>query len=353
MIRLKLDELSDHISLAKVPIREALQRLNAARYLFQLVVDGDGRLLGTLTDGDIRRGLLRGASLETTVDDFMFTDCLIGRDGDLAANERLLLDNERHLAFLPVVDADGRLCEAIVRGRKGAGVFHALVMAGGFGKRLGARTADTPKPLIEVGGRPILDRVLQSLEAAGVDTIFVSVHYLSEKIERFLAERRNVANLKVVHEAEPLGTAGAIGLLPTLAAAPLLVINGDVVTHADLPALHEFHVRNGHDITIGVAQYELQVPYGVIRHDEHGKFEQIVEKPWITEFVSAGVYYLSPEALALVPSGRPVDMPEILNAARSIGMTIGLFPIHEYWVDVGRPADLEAADRRLGPAGSE
>jgi NDP-sugar pyrophosphorylase family protein len=220
-------------------------------------------------------------------------------------------------------------------------------MAGGEGRRLGEKTRSTPKPLLPIGDRPILEHVLSSLETAGVAQIFVTVHYLGEQIEQYLANRDSRAKIDVVWEPAPLGTAGALGILDGRAPRePMLVVNGDIVTGVDFAALHEFHTRHGFDGTAAVTRFDVDIPFGVIRYGEDGLFESIEEKPKISSFVAAGVYYLSPEYLPLVPQGQPMDMPDLLNTGKEIGLQTGLFPIHEYWTDVGRPADLEAAQNR-------
>ena len=221
---------------------------------------------------------------------------------------------------------------------------------GDVGRRLGDQTRETPKPLLPVGGRPILDHVLANLEGCGVRDIYVSVHYHAHQISRYVETRANNADIHMVEETEPLGTAGALGRIDTDGHAPILVINGDVITDVDLVALHDFHVRDALDATIGVARYDVEVPFGVVRRGADGLFAGIDEKPRISNFVAAGVYYLSPGVAALVAKDLPLDMPELLNRSRGLGHKIGIFPIHEYWTDVGRPADLEAAaaDHRNG-----
>lgn len=318
-------------------------RLNASEHLFQLVVDASGRLLGTVTDGDVRRALLSGVGLEDPVRDCMHTTYVAGRKGEDIRN----LERANGTKFLPILDADGRVCEALVPDSGLGGIETAIIMAGGFGRRLGERTASTPKPLLPVAGKPMLEHVIAGLEAAGVTTAYLTLHYLADQIRAFGEAREGTMRLKYLVEEEPLGTAGALTLIPEIASSPVLVINGDVITNADFAALYDFHARQQHDATIGVSRYEQQLPFGVVRRDAAGLFEGIEEKPTISEFVSAGVYYLEPAVLALIPRGRAVDMPEVLNAARQVGMKIGLFPIHEYWTDLGRPHDLAAAESDL------
>lgn len=328
------------------PIREVLARIDRSKYLFQIVLDKGNKLLGTITDGDIRRAMLQDIGLDKPVNLAMQTSPVVGRVDDGTRNHEKLRRTGSSRAFLPVIDGNDILREIqVAQNIHDDGVRTALVMAGGPGTRLGERTRNTPKPLLPVGGRPIMEHVLQGLESSGVGTILVSVHYLADQIEKFIKGRSNSAQIEVVHEPVRLGTAGAVGQLGSrTTGVSLLVVNGDVLTNVDYTALHEFHVRHGHDATVGVARYEVDVPFGVVRYSEDGLFASIEEKPRITNFIAAGIYYLSPEIVALVPKDRPMDMPELLNLARGIGLRIGVFPIHEYWTDIGRPDDLKRAE---------
>jgi len=347
-------DIGVYVCTPDLPIRDVLRRIDASPRLFQVVADGDGFLLGTVTDGDIRRAILRGLSLEDPASACMNANPATGRVGAAEENAARLARLGSSHPFLPILDADGRLVDILLPdGVRDAGIERAFVLAGGFGKRLGERTKGTPKPLLPVGGRPILDHVLSALENAGVSRVDIAVHYLADQIRAFVAGRDNRADITFVEEEAPLGTAGALGLLAERPRGPLLVVNGDVITRADFAALHEFHVRHGNDATLGVASYDIDVPFGVVRFDEDGLFDHVEEKPRISHFIAAGVYYLSPEYLALVQPGRPLDMPALLNAGKEIGLRAGLFPIHEYWTDVGQPADLDAADRDHGGRGGQ
>ena len=337
-------DYKEHACSPDTCIRDVLARIDRSPHLFQVVVDEAGRLLGTVTDGDIRRAMLHGVGLDAPVRRAMHTKPIVGRIGDENHFEKLHgIGSSR--AFLPVIDADGKLCEICVApATQAAGVAHALVMAGGFGRRLGERTVKIPKPLLPVGGRPILDHLLCRLEDAGIANIHISLHHFADQIQSFIGGRANRAQISFVEEDNPLGTAGALSRLSPRPNAPILVMNGDVMTNADVGALHDFHVRHGFDATVGVARYEVDVPFGVVRYGDDGLFSGIEEKPRISNFIAAGIYYLSPEFIALVPDNRPMDMPELLNLGRSIGLKIGVFPIHEYWTDIGRPDDLERAE---------
>jgi dTDP-glucose pyrophosphorylase len=331
-------------------IRDVLERIDRSTpHLFQIVVDREGKLLGTVTDGDVRRAMLRGAKLEDPVRDWMHVGPLTGLQGQAEANQRKLLTFRSGRAFLPIVDDHGSVTEIQVLGRRReSGISSALVMAGGRGTRLGTLTQNVPKPLLAVRGRPILDHVLARIEEAEATKVFISVHHFSDQIKSFIATRSNRQPVEFVEESSPLGTAGALTMIQGAELGdPVLVVNGDVITSVDYNKVHDFHFRHGLDATVCVARHDIDVPFGVVRYGEDGMFEGIDEKPRISHFIAAGVYYLSPEMIALVPSGRRIDMPELLGMGRKIGLRIGLFPIHEYWRDLGRPDDLDAAQTEV------
>lgn len=302
--------------------------------------------MGVVTDGDIRRGILAGHSLTSSISMVMNKTPVVGYEGEHSLNVALLRQTPSNRPFVPIVDRVGRFCGLFIGdGIERAGTTVALVMAGGFGTRLGDRTRNTPKPLLHVAGRPILDHVLARLEDGGISRIFISAHYLAEQIEAFIKDRNSRSSLHVINEREKLGTAGAVGLLPADVKGFVIVMNGDVVSGVNVGAINEFVERHALDGAIAVARHEVAIPFGVIRHDANGQFVGIDEKPILTHFVAAGLYVLGPEIRALVYRGEALDMPELLTRARQAGLRIGLFPIHEYWRDVGRPDDLEAADR--------
>lgn len=336
----RLTVIASFMTVEAESLRHVMAQLNDSPRQFRLIVDDAGRLTGVVTDGDIRRAILAGASLDDPVTRWMqkAPKVLSPQDKPPAPNY------DTDLQFLPVLDAARKPVAVYVTALASDRPQSALIMAGGLGTRLGERTRSTPKPLVPVNGRPILDYILERLEAAGVDQIWLAVHYLADQIEDFIAHRSNKAEIRLMREPERMGTAGAIRLLPELPDHPLLVLNGDILTQVDFRAFDTFHRQQNFDATIAVAYHRVQIPYGIVHHDEHGTFLGIDEKPTLQNFVAAGMYILSPSAVALGQGRGHLDMPELLNNARAAGLRIGVFPIHEYWADVGSPADLEAAE---------
>lgn len=326
-------------------LREAAEALNrlTAPYIFLIAVDDQNRVCGTLTDGDIRRAFLKGVNATARVTEVMGQASKLGREGEASRNETLLNSLMARPQFLPIVNEDGVLVDILTRSSESSERAIGFVMAGGKGTRLGALTENRPKPLIEVDGQPILGHVLGRLEEANIQKVFVSVNYLADQIETFVNDRISSASIELVWEDQPLGTAGAIGLVSERMTLPLVVLNGDIITNLDVETLIDAHIRAKNAVTIAVTKHEVEIPYGVVRHTEDGRFIGIDEKPKLSHFVSAGVYVLSPEVCTLIPNNRQVDMPEAIELANEIGLQVGVFPIHEYWIDVGHPSDLERA----------
>lgn len=315
-----------------------------------LVTDADDILLGTLTDGDIRRALLRHQTMVTPVSKVM---CMTPQVAELHwPREKLLhiMESSRILQ-LPVVD-DGRrvvgietLHDMLENKRLENPVF---LMAGGFGKRLYPLTQDCPKPMLKVGDKPILELILQSFVNAGFHRFYISTHYLPELIRDHFGDgsRWNVS-IEYVHEDEPLGTGGALGLLPhDEIDLPIFLMNGDLLTRVDYCSLLDFHERLGGAATLCVREYENQIPYGVIRSDGH-HITHIVEKPVQRCFISAGIYILSPELIRRVAPGERIDMPALLEREISAGRNVNMFPVHEYWLDIGRMDDFQRAQQEV------
>ena len=347
----RLRDIACYVCSPEIGVRDAIRRIDQTAYLFQVVIDAGGRLIGTLTDGDVRRAMLRDLPLSTPVREAMNDSPVFGVLGDDERNRVKLASVRLIEPFLPIVDDRRVVREILFESAARSSSLQALVMAGGFGRRLGERTRSVPKPLLPVGGKPILEHVLGGLEDAGILDITVSLHHLAEQIECFLNGRSGRAAVATLLEERPLGTAGALSRLGELPPETnVLVVNGDVLTKVDYAAMRAFHDRHGFDGTVAVTRHEVDIPFGVVRYGEDGSFERIDEKPTLSQFVAAGVYILSPVFAGMVVRNGPMDMNELLNLGRERGLDIGLFPIHEYWIDVGRPGDIDRAERdRMKP----
>ena len=326
-------------------LRDALFAIDRSGGEIALVVDDSRKLIGTLTDGDVRRALLKGASLEAPLAQFLHRDFTTARSGAGRA-EILDLMQARQIRQVPVVDAAGRLVglhllDAIL------GTLErpnwAVVMAGGKGTRLRPITEHVPKPMIRVAGRPILERLLLHLVGYGFRRIFLSINYLGHMVEEYFGDgSRYGCHIEYLREEAPLGTGGALSLLPELPRDPFLVMNGDLVTQVNLHEMLAFHTGGPQVATLGVRKYFHTVPFGCVDLDGD-RIMGMVEKPCLVRSVNAGVYVLNPELAAAVPTGEAFGLPTLLEHCVERGQTVCAYEIEDDWIDVGQREQLREA----------
>jgi len=337
-------------------IRDAIAAIERTRRFIAAVVDGENRLLGVVSDGDIRRAILQGQTVDSPITGAMSVDPIVA--SDKATNEELLhLMLTKGVAAVPVVDRTGRLTRIVqvtdFRGRelpivRAEGFWGAVIMAGGEGRRLRPLTADLPKPMIEVGGVPLLERQVRALVECGITRIFIATNYLGHLIEDHFGDGSEFgARVQYLREDVKLGTAGALSLLPEEPLGPLLVLNGDVITSSDYGKLLAYHNEQKALITMAAIEYRVEIPFGVVQvRDMHAI--AIEEKPSQRFLCNAGIYALSPSVLALIPAGQPCNMTSVIERTIARGHNVSVFPLHEYWTDIGNPRDLERAQRIFG-----
>lgn len=329
-------------------IRRAIEVIDRGAKRIALITDEAGRLLGTVTDGDIRRGLLRHLGLEAPVSEVMNPQPRV-LSHRYRREDALRLLGSAQVLQVPIVDDSGllvgleTLSDLLKRPRLENPV---LLMAGGYGTRLRPLTECCPKPMLPVGGRPMLEHILLDLIDYGFYRFYLAVHYLREQIiEHFQDGSRWGVAIQYIYEDEPLGTAGALGLLPKdVVQRPVIVTNGDIMTRVNYEALLEDHDRHTPAVTLCTRQYDFQVPYGVIEHDGQ-RITDITEKPVHHFFVSAGIYVLAPQVVHTIEPGVRLDMPDLIKQQIASGRQVRMFPVHEYWLDIGRMADFELAQR--------
>lgn len=326
-------------------LRTAMEALDRGAVEIALVVGPDSSLLGTLTDGDIRRAILSGASLESAASKFMqrhFT--VVGPSASRA--EVLDLMRARTLQQIPIVDDNGRLVGLhLLREIIGAILRPnwAIVMAGGRGERLRPITDSIPKPMIKVAGRPILERIVLHLVGFGVRRIFLSVNFMGNLIEDHFKDGAALGcNIEYLKEEKPLGTGGALSRLPEKPDYPVLVLNGDLLTQFNVGNLLAFHADGGFNATVGVHEYSHTVPYGVVEW-EGVRITGLREKPTQTWLANAGIYVLDPGLVERVPKDMYFPLPALIEECLERGETVGAFPIKEDWIDVGHPKELRLA----------
>lgn len=327
-------------------IREVIRIIDQGALKIALVVNEDNHLLGTVSDGDIRRGILKGCALEERVQEIMTsTPTVVGQNEE---REKILsLMRQKQLYQIPVVDASGQLVGLEIIDSLLAPPVRdnwVVLMAGGLGSRLKQLTTDTPKPLLKVGDKPILETILSNFIEYGFRRFYVSVNYKSEMIETHFGDgSRWEVDIVYLREDQKLGTAGALALLPEKPVDPVLVMNGDVLTNVNFQQLLDFHLEHKAAATMCVREYDFQVPYGVVKVDQH-RITSIEEKPVQRFFVNAGIYVLQPGVLELIPKGAPIDMPALFDKLLAFGHETAVFPVREYWLDIGRISDYERAN---------
>ncbi|MBI5720024.1 MAG: nucleotidyltransferase family protein [Burkholderiales bacterium] len=327
-------------------LHDALAVIDRTGSQMALVVDAERRLLGTLSDGDIRRALLRGVALGDAVEHAMHRGPVCARADD-ERSVILATMRRRGLHQMPVLDAQGRVVGLEIyvdffdTPRRENWV---VVMAGGLGTRLGALTREVPKPMLPVGSRPLLETIVRCIAEHGFERIYLAVNYKAEQIEAHFGDGSRLGlDIRYLREQQRLGTAGALSLLPEVPKVPLVVTNADLLTKEDFGLMVDRHVESGADATMAVRPYEMQVPFGVVR-ERDGLIDGIEEKPLQRFVVSAGIYVLSPPALALVPRERCFDMPALFEELIARSMRARCHHVRSYWLDIGRLPDYERAN---------
>jgi dTDP-glucose pyrophosphorylase len=322
-----------------------------------LVVDADGRLLNTVTDGDIRRSILAGVKLDAPLAALLERKRAVSRATPVtalagsSAPELLRVMQEHHIRHLPLVDGAGRAVELATLDELLPSEqlpLQAVIMAGGAGTRLRPLTQDLPKPMLPVGGRPMLEHVIEQLRGAGINRVNITTHYKREVIENHFGDGHGFGvEVSYVKETQPLGTAGALGLMDS-PKEPLLVVNGDILTRVDFRAMLRFHREHQADLTVAVRQYDVNVPFGVIETNGE-RVTKVVEKPVLNFFVNAGIYLLEPCVHQFIPNGQRYDMTELIQHLVAQGRRVVSFPVLEYWLDIGQHADYVAAQSQVSP----
>lgn len=331
-------------------IRTTLLKIDALGAQLALVTDVNRRLLGTVSDGDIRRGLLKGLALSEPVVKCMNLTPQTTKS-TVAPQEVISLMRSKKLHQIPIVDAENRvvdlkiLDEYILPTRRTNWV---VLMAGGLGTRLGDLTKETPKPMLRVGDKPLLETIVRNFIDQGFDNFYFSVNYKAEIIEEHFGDGEKFgAQIRYIREAKRTGTAGSLSLLPEQPHEPVIVVNGDLLAKIDYTHMLDRHVDAGVTATMGVSEHQFQIPYGVV-HETNGYISRIEEKPIHKSLISAGVYVLSPAALAYVPKDTFFDMPSLFEELIECNLRAATYKVHGYWLDIGQIPDYQKANDDIG-----
>ncbi|AZR74907.1 hypothetical protein BBF96_11085 [Anoxybacter fermentans] len=311
-----------------------------------LVVDSNCRLLGTVTDGDIRRAILRGIDLDSPVKEAMNNNFKsLPIDTDRREIEIFLKLSE--INQIPLVDEDGVVHDLVTLNdfiKKKKLENYIVLMVGGLGTRLYPLTRDIPKPLLKVGGRPILETIIRQFRSYGFYKFILCVNYKADQIINYFGDGKKFdVNIEYVRETKRLGTAGALSLIDKKFSKPLIVMNGDLLTKLNFKKMIDYHIEGNYLVTIGSTEYEFTVPYGVL--NVNGQIvEDIVEKPRQSFFINAGLYVLSPQVIRQIPYNTFFDMTDLIKKILNQNGKVGCFPIREFWLDIGQPADYQKAN---------
>lgn len=316
---------------------------------FAAVVDEDLHLLGTVTDGDIRRGLLKGISLNQAVD--LVMNCQpISSSFEKSYRQNLNLLKEKKLRQLPIIDHSNKLVNIIFSDELNATQYKTnfvVLMAGGLGTRLRPLTENTPKPMLNVGSKPILETIIEGFKSHGFVNFIICVNYKKEVIQNYFQDGTAFGvNIEYIEEEKRMGTAGALSLLKHKPMEPFFVMNADLLTQVNFEQLLHFHEENNSVATMCVRDYEHQVPFGVIETNGQN-LVSIKEKPVHKSFVNAGIYTLNPEVLDIIPKNQFFDMPDLFKKLIEQEENTTAFPVREYWLDIGRITDYEKANAEI------
>lgn len=339
------NKLKPYIVGPKNRVREVMEVIDKNREGIALVTDDGGRLVGTITDGDLRRFMIANRSLDEPCTNVMWINPCTSPVG--TPNDSLLsLMNQHSIRSLPLLDGEGLLAD-IVHIRhllsKGDQGLVAVIMAGGDGKRLRPLTRKMPKPMVKVGDRPILENILLSLAQYGITNIYLTVNYQARMIEDYFEDgSRHGVEITYLREKSKMGTAGGLSLMAKPPIEPLIVMNGDVVTNVNFTRILDFHRQHRAVMSVAACEYHINVPYGVLNLAGHYVLG-INEKPSNQFLCNAGIYVINPELIRLIPPDRPYNMTDLIQDVVRQGLPVTAFPIREYWIDIGQKENLQKA----------
>ena len=325
----------------------AMKSINQGGVGMAIVIDSSEKLKGTLTDGDIRRGLLRGESVSSKVQKVMNPNPLVIKN----ENERdsvVLEALEKSIKYLPIIGEEGKILDIVEADKHQKRDLEnpVIIMAGGSGSRLGNLTKNCPKPMLKIENKPILEIIITNLKNYGFKNFYLSVNYLSNVIESYFKDGSSFGvNIQYIREEKKLGTAGPLSIFKKefyRSLSPVLVVNGDLLTKINFSNFLKFHDENSSIATMCIKNYEIQIPYGVIKVDQ-GNVVGVDEKPVRSFYVNAGAYIFSPEAFDYIPYNTYFDMNEFFNLFIQKNKKTSTYPVSEFWIDIGHQNDLKKA----------
>ena len=340
----------------KQSLKDALKKMSIEGKKCLIVIDDKKKFLGTLSDGDIRKALLKGKNLKTLIKDFFNSKSTFFTESNFKESDAKELFQKERFEVIPVIKKNGEILKILEwtdyfgpkqrdNDLKGVPV---VIMAGGKGTRLKPFTQILPKPLIPINNKTVLERIIEPFHFSGANNFFLTVNYKARILKAFFEELEPDFKVNFIEEKKPLGTAGSIKNIPKKIKSSFFVTNCDVIFKVDSKEIMNFHNTNNFDITLVASTKEITIPYGVCNTFKNGQLNNIEEKPTFDYLVNTGLYILKPELLKLIPKNKYFDMTDLINAAKKRGKKIGVFPIDENeWVDVGQWEEYEKAKSRL------
>jgi len=348
---------NDHTTLCVGPgstIQDSVEQMDANGIGIVLVVDPERHLLGTITDGDIRRAILAKISFDEPISELLSRKSRSEFGTPITAPEKTGRDTLRnilqnnHIRHLPLVDPDGKVVDLVTLNEFVLDYkigLNAVIMAGGKGQRLRPLTNDLPKPMLRVGDRPIMEIIINQMHSAGVTNVNVAVNHKHEKILDYFGDGAKFGvNITYLKEEHPLGTAGSLGMMET-PTETVLVMNGDILTRVDFGAMLSYHQDQNADFTVAVQGYDIEVPYGVIECTDT-MVESFSEKPAMRFLVNAGIYLLEPSVFSMIPKNIYFDMTTLIKSLLDTKRRVAAFPIREYWLDIGEYSSYVEAQKQ-------
>lgn len=338
-----------HLIKAGTEVKEALKLLDElAPDSILFILNEEDKLIGSLTDGDVRRGVMKGLTLKSNISDFIESNPKCLTKGEYTI-EDVIHFREEDLRIIPVINKDGTIINIVnFRHHKSYLPIDTVIMAGGRGERLKPLTDTTPKPLLEVGGKPIIEHNIDRLISFGADDFWLSVRYLGHQIESYFGSGENKnSNIQYVWEDEPLGTIGAVSKIENFQHDYVLVTNSDILTNLDYEDFYKFFMSTGSDLSVLTIPYNVEIPYAVLDTNDNDEIISFKEKPTFTYYSNGGIYLMKREVLDLVPKDAFHNATDLMEMLIAKGKKVTSFPLRGYWLDVGKHEDFRKANEDI------
>lgn len=344
-----MNVLNQHLLSKTATVRDALKSLDKLAYdAILFIVDDQNKLIGSLTDGDLRRGFIRGLGFENSILDFIQEHPKFIYENEFN-QEKLEQYKNNNFKLIPILNSYHQIVDILnFRYRTTLLPVDAVLMAGGEGKRLRPLTENTPKPLLKVGGKPIIEYNIDRLAHVGVKNIYLSINYLGEQLEDYFGDGSSKSlHIGYIREDKPLGTVGSVLLVDEFEHDEIIIMNSDLLTNIDFADFYKTFKNSGADMAVAATTYQVNVPYAVLEADDNQKVKSLKEKPQYTYFSNAGIYLLKKEILNMIPKGQFYDITDLMEKVLEMDNKLITYPINGYWLDIGKHEDFKKAQEDI------